>query len=70
MNVISFRIPYFLFGRVNYINGAALSKKSYEKGEMILVEDLGGNTSLSCVPAEVIDTRLAGRSDYGFKIIQ
>lgn len=69
MYVISFRIPYRIFNRVCYINGSALSKKQYNKGDCILVEEINGPTSLSVAPAEVIDSRFTSRNDFPFKIV-
>lgn len=37
MYVVSFRIPFYKFGKLMYFNGSCLSKRCYQKDQVIAV---------------------------------
>jgi len=54
MYAVSFRIPFTIMGRKQFVNGSARSDKEFHKGDPILVAD----KSMPSKPAvaEVIDS--------------
>ncbi len=62
MYVLSFRIPYNVFGRRAYVNGSALVDKNIPRKQVFV--SAGCHTRLL---AEVIDTRPTRREADSFK---
>lgn len=69
MYVITFRIPYTVMGRRQYLNGSCLSPSSYNQGFIIQVVDKFASEKI-VANAEVIESRLTNRVNFSWEILK